>query len=331
MRESQIILVEGMPGTGKSSVAQFIDRQLRFNGAPSRWQHEERADHPVRLFYDSKRHKSWSDYIAEAESMWLHFSQIVQLSDRVVVLDAAVLQNHVRSMLLFGCDWNPILDLVHRIENILAPLNPTWIYLKPSNIEQNFQRVIQSRGQALMDLWLSAQERFPYASKVKEAGFAGFIAFWNEFDQISDRIFEGLNGEKLKLNVTGDNWKNSLKEVVTFFEFPTSVEASATQALQRYVGHYVPTHDECASDFEVRFEDGWLIIIFPHPNFDATAGPIGCFTETRLIPNGASQFLVAGWPHEIEFTEDSAGNVINALLSVTAEGWPNSTQAFFSA
>jgi len=96
---SKIILVDGMPGTGKSTAAQFIGMCAQCAGSLCRWHHEERSAHPVRLFYDPERHRSGAEYAKEAESQWVKFSEEVQADESTAILDAAVLQNHVRSML----------------------------------------------------------------------------------------------------------------------------------------------------------------------------------------------------------------------------------------
>ena len=51
MIESQLILLEGMPSTGKTTNARFIHTQLERNNINAKWIHEITAPHPV-TFYD---------------------------------------------------------------------------------------------------------------------------------------------------------------------------------------------------------------------------------------------------------------------------------------
>ena len=99
MRDTKLILVEGIPGTGKSTLAQFIHRRLQDNYRPSYWCHEESEASPVRLYYSPKRYTSVSDYIADAESHWRDYARELQQQHQIAVLDAALLQNHLRSLL----------------------------------------------------------------------------------------------------------------------------------------------------------------------------------------------------------------------------------------
>ena len=51
MQNTKLILLEGLPGTGKSTNAYFLSRQLELNGYACRWIHEVARPHPV-LFFD---------------------------------------------------------------------------------------------------------------------------------------------------------------------------------------------------------------------------------------------------------------------------------------
>ena len=51
MIDSRLILLEGLPSTGKTTNARLIQIQLERNGIPARWIHEVSMPHPV-LFFD---------------------------------------------------------------------------------------------------------------------------------------------------------------------------------------------------------------------------------------------------------------------------------------
>ena len=296
MRDTGIILVEGMPGTGKSTVSQFISRQLHANGRASYWCHEERATHPVRLFYEPGRHLSSSDYSEEAESRWQSYAHELLGQDQIAVLDAAILQNHVRSMLLFDCDRNAILDLVRRIERLLTALDPVLIYLKPDDVEGIFRNSVKTRGQRLLDLWIQTHEQFPYARRAQAGGYAGFIAFWEELGEVSDRIYERLTVAKLQQNIPSDDSGARYGRILDFLDLPVPCGTSSSRTLERFTGEYVPLDDDAASGFILKAREECLVVLSDEPTMDVRQGPIGCFREVRFIPKGKNKPPAPGTP-----------------------------------
>jgi hypothetical protein len=327
LRDTKLILVEGMPGTGKSTVAQLISLQLRASGRPCAWCHEESAAHPVRLYYE---HRSWAEYVEAAVKLWHSYADARQAGNQIAVLDAAVLQNHARSMLLFGCPWEPILELVRRIEITITPLHAVWIYLKPADVEHNFRRIVEVRGERLPELWLRNQEQFPYGRKARAAGFAGFIAFWQEFGELSDRVFDELAMRKLRHDASPETWDIRHDEILSFLGLPVSAD-SAALALERFTGEYMYEYDPSACAFVLHAKEDCLILTCSDPTIDVQGGPIGCFREVRLIPKGKSRFSVESWPHEVEFIEDPLGTVASMRLTAIEEGWSQSDEAFVRA
>lgn len=319
-RDTKIILVEGMPGTGKSTVSQLIHRQLRASGQPSDWCHEERAAHPVRLFYDRDRHASWTAYCADAMQLWQSYVQTLQAENRIAVVDAAVLQNHARTMLLFGCDWNRILELVREIESLLAPVQPVWIYLKPTDVERHFRDVIEVRGQRLLDLWLHHQQQFPYASKARAAGFAGFVEFWQEFSELADRVFDELTIAKMRQMVPQPDEDIGRRLLLDFLALGLA-ESPLALEIDHFAGEYRAIDDPSAAPLGLQVKGGCLTMICDDPNIDVQQGPAGCYLAARLIPIARNRFYVEAWPHEVAFTQDASGTVVGMELRALEGGW----------
>ncbi len=326
--DTQLILVEGMPGTGKSTVSQLIDQQLSTTGQPSHWCHEESADHPVRLLYDLGRHRSSSDYCEEAVSLWQSYADRLRQQDSIAVLDAAVLQNHIRSMMIFCCETSAQLDLVGRIDGVIAHLQPVWIYLNPTDIEKTISDVVAARGQRMLDLWIKAHDEYPCSRRTQTSGYDGFIAFWEEFCEISDRALDRVSAVKLRQNVAHDAWETGHHEILDFLGLPSPAGPASVDTLDRLVGAYVPLHDASASAFTLRTGEGCLIASVDQPTIDIRRGPIGCFREARLIPRGNDRFQVAAWPHEVQFIEDGDGDIVSMHLSVSADGWEHRNEVY---
>lgn len=328
MTVTKLILVEGIPGTGKSTVAQWIHRQLCAADRSSYWWHEERDDHPLRLYFDPERHGAGEAYVDEAESLWRRFSQELGRQDQIAVLDAAFLQNHVRSMLIFDCDRSEILDLVRRIEVVISSFNPVLISLKASDLERNFSDVIAARGQRMMDLWIAAHDKYPWTQASASRGYSGFIAFWKEFSRISDSAFDELSILKHCQDVSGSDRVTRDCEIGKFLGLSSVSKLAVPQPLDRFVGQYVAQDSGGTPVVTLRVGDGCLLASVHEPTIDVSDGPFGCFREVRLIPKGKCSFYVVAWPHVVQFTESDTGEVLSMHLSVTEKGWPIPKHSF---
>lgn len=328
MRKTNLILVEGIPGTGKSSTAQFIDRGFRFHGAKVLWYHEDSNEQPVRLFFDPTRHLQWSVYFNEAEDLWQALVRSILGNDLVAVLDASILQNHVRSLLLFGCEADLIVDLVLRIESIIRPLTPMWVYLKPDSIEDNFRQIVRIRGEKLLELWIETQSRFPYALRAKRTGFAGFIEFWNDVELLAQSIFDRLTISKLQLNVTGSNWYELLNSVQQFFDLNHRQLTTTNVSLDELAGTYCSSIDSSSVEIVVdRIHDS-IALICASPTFDPSTGPFACFRQVQLMPIAFDLFSVLGWPHTVTVIRDTHSKIRGLNVHVDANGWTPIDQIF---
>lgn len=52
MRNTKLILLEGIPGSGKSTLAQCIAHMLARQGIACQWFYEEEKNHPMYVFHD---------------------------------------------------------------------------------------------------------------------------------------------------------------------------------------------------------------------------------------------------------------------------------------
>jgi len=59
---ASLILVEGFPGSGKSTTAQWLARQWQQTGRACRWFYEEQPDHPVVGIPPGADHATWEEY-----------------------------------------------------------------------------------------------------------------------------------------------------------------------------------------------------------------------------------------------------------------------------
>src|SRR4029450_3686658 len=95
-----LVLVEGMPGSGKSTTAQWLAREFARQGRPARWGHEGGVPHP-------------------GGGPPPGFRAAVRAEEAVVVVEGAFLQRSVAAMLRRNLDGEIIRTFVARIADII--------------------------------------------------------------------------------------------------------------------------------------------------------------------------------------------------------------------
>src|SRR5262249_21563843 len=96
--DARIILVEGFPGCGKSTTAEWLARRLRATGRPGGGFYEQQRPPPM-AGEPRTPASSWQDYFAARLARWSRLSQRVQSSGTISILESAWLQGPVFLML----------------------------------------------------------------------------------------------------------------------------------------------------------------------------------------------------------------------------------------
>ena len=110
-----MIFVDGLPGSGKSTTAEYVAGELEQRGIPCRLLREREADHPLNVGGDlhpsgrttgARLFAAYSvrSFVEESRARWSVFVAEAMGSDRVNVLDSYPFQNSVRVLLQMDAD-----------------------------------------------------------------------------------------------------------------------------------------------------------------------------------------------------------------------------------
>lgn len=103
VNETALILLEGLPGAGKSTTAQWLAIQAERAGRRARWVYEQETPHPV-FAGMPQEFDSTEEYVADQVGRWSAFAERMRESGTLAIVDSAFLQRPVfaRARALIG-------------------------------------------------------------------------------------------------------------------------------------------------------------------------------------------------------------------------------------
>ena len=100
MRSTRLILIEGIPGSGKSTTGQFLTARLAEQAVDVRWWYEEMKGHPLYIFDDEASMDAvvrdlfagrFARVVEATLERWNQFAEWLCAFDGIVVLDSTFL------------------------------------------------------------------------------------------------------------------------------------------------------------------------------------------------------------------------------------------------
>lgn len=256
MRDTRLILVEGIMGSGKSTFTRWLARQIARAGVPvvrfvsgpdSKFGERNRLGFfsvAERLAPAGTR-ASPTDYFGKVlrsfpdqQRAWRHlradvFQRRSERRWRTLVRRAA----HRRDVGVFDGQWfgaeltAPLLldqpkqvveEHLHRLAEIAAPLYPVLIYLRPPYVEGTLRRVAAVRG----DRWLRAQIALkvdsPYGQRRGLTGVSGWIEISRRIRELCDDIVEHVSIPTRRFEIVEGCWPRVEAETLDFLCLPRS-------------------------------------------------------------------------------------------------------------
>jgi len=315
MRETQLILVEGLPGSGKSTTAHALARHLAKQNIPVRWWYEEDVDHPVYIFRDRATLQQVVDALARGEyrqvigaalDQWRRFATAVLTSDAVVLIDGCLFGYLTWSLFPFTVPTAAIQAYVADVARIIAPAHPTLIYFYQDDISTSLARLYARRGGDTEQRFIQNATESPYGRQHDLRGFPGMVAYWTAYRQLTDAVSAELPFPMLGVETSAGDWPVYWQRVLDFLDLPRLEEwkLPESEAL-RFVGCYRYEQDGAHGVVTITHEGEDLLVDgLPHT-----------WPRNRLVPVMHNTFAVESLPFELTFAEGSDGRITRMVAT----------------
>lgn len=153
-----LIFFEGLTGSGKSTLSQWLAWRLAERGQVVRWCSEMSASHPFDD-PDIKHDLLGDDFLKKAVEGWALAAQRMADFDGVWVLDCGPLQKTAMLALHLGLGVDLIEEALVQIGTQLSPLNPKMICFHQDSVCDQVRSIYQQRGERFCDALVEWTDR----------------------------------------------------------------------------------------------------------------------------------------------------------------------------
>jgi thymidylate kinase len=228
MIDTKLILIEGLPCSGKSSTAKELKSAISSRGIACQCFLEWAPDNPI-FIGDID---NLAEIIATTKSReqgvlrdWRKFMENAKRRAAVTILESRLWQTDAMYLYLSGHSEYEVAESSRRIVRIISDLNPVLIYLTPEDIQQALAQVTEAKNQdwrkagkeGSWEQWgndvYDRQHWFTSRSlKCEDAA----VRFFNEWASIADRLYEEVPFRKIKVLNPQANWETTLHRIKDF-------------------------------------------------------------------------------------------------------------------
>ena len=312
MIQTNLILVDGLPGSGKSVTAQILSLHLNRLGLDAEWFFEHQSSHPIYRYDDPERMFDLSvteskEVAAQALVNWQKLADRLQGTSRVVILESTLFQMTIGWLQLMDTDREEIIRFVCSISQILTEVNPALIYFYQDDVPTALRKTCELRGDWFPTFLISRIGRTPYGKRESVADLNGVITFYERVRSITDELFSKLSFAKTAIETSARDWRRYYRQISDLLQIPP-------------IDPVFPAPDGC----------GRLVGRYRELNSGNEIG-IGCDSEglyfeepgrPRLFHNKGNSFCVEGVCIQFSFQDrvDGGGVEIEASGDVPGAG-----------
>lgn len=275
----QLIMIEGLPGSGKSTVAQLVYEILADKGANVHLFQEGNLEHPadydgVAFYRQDEFHqllsvhqeyremlmnramKHGNDYLIPYRKMKnelgtdipddlieeiftkdiyeLPFEQNVKLitekwngfkenhihSNTIYIFECCFIQNPLTiGTVKYNIQKEKVIDYVLRLEDIVKPLHPLFIYIDQQDVQSTFEKAVKERPKEWSEGFIEYYTNQGFGKMNGYNGIDGTVQVLQERKRIELEIFDLLKISKRKIDNSHydiEKCKEKIKEILNF-------------------------------------------------------------------------------------------------------------------
>ena len=230
MGAAQLILVEGMIGSGKTTTAMRVGDWLAGRGEDARVFCEGAADHPIRTKAEDRLRAeaglqspgapggtadagAAGSGGAYADDQWRRLAERCLRGRPVIILEGSFLQNSVMPAFIDGAPARRAEEIFTGIVRQVGPAEPALVYLRPADIGAAIARVHRVRGEPWSSRNLAFVENCPWARRRGLRGQDAVVGLYEAWEPVVTRLYGRYPFPKIMVTDPQRDWAATLARV----------------------------------------------------------------------------------------------------------------------
>ena len=213
MIDTKLILIEGLPGAGKTTSTVDLGTYLQRQGIVCRWYLEGDDPHPI----DCLEFKI-KDLAKKLPRLWAAFAEQALQENAVTIIESRLWQNTALFMFMSEYPIDEILHVHRLVWEELISIAPNVIYLYQENIEIALKRLSTLRSKDMMEKDIQATSQYKWFQSRGLNDFGGWAQFFEEWQPVAELLYSDWPFGKIKIRNPHDDWEQAYQQMYHFLQ-----------------------------------------------------------------------------------------------------------------
>jgi thymidylate kinase len=216
MQNIKLILIEGLPGAGKSTTTIQLGTILNEHGIACNWFLEDAEPHPIACLDFELKGLS-----TKMVPFWTSLVNRALIDPVITIIESRLWQNTALFMYMSDFTEEEIIAYTREVWQVLTLLEPVLVFLDQVDVEKALRRMYSIRGEQWMQLALGKTTQYAWFQKRNVNGFAGWVKFFEAWQPLAERLYADWPFQKIRVLNPHEDWQKAYAEICTFLDvFP---------------------------------------------------------------------------------------------------------------